>query len=123
MREGGSRVDIQGAALQVVETASAKGLGWEWIVTEEQLGGQYRGNRGYLMGSVVGDEVRGHMEARCVWPYKPRHGLCLFTTSEVRALRALSRDLHLNRILWLLCGDQAEGIKGGGREAMGRLQL
>ena len=42
-------MDIQRVVLLVVETASAKGLGWVQIVTE-QLGGQYGGNRGFLMG-------------------------------------------------------------------------
>lgn len=41
-------MDIQGEVLLVVETASAKGLGWVRIVAEK-LGGQYRGNRGFLI--------------------------------------------------------------------------
>ena len=38
-------MDIQRVVLVVVETASAKGLGWGQIVTE-QLGGQYGGTEG-----------------------------------------------------------------------------
>lgn len=42
-------MDIQGGVLLVVETASAKGLGWVQIVAGK-LGGQYRGSRGFLIG-------------------------------------------------------------------------
>lgn len=86
-----------------------------------KAGRSVQGEQRVLDRRVVGGE--GSWRSG-VWPWKPRQGLGLFVPGETEPLSlALSRDLPFNRILWLLRGDQAEGIKSGGREALGRLQL
>lgn len=58
----------QGGVLPVVETASAKGLWWEWVELEDHLGGQCEGSSG-LDGESGGRwGQRGTWRPDVVWP-------------------------------------------------------